>query len=102
MDESLSADDVRRVAKLARLRLDAAQIDRYRAQLAAVLGHMDHLRELDLEGVEPLTHVGEVTNRLRDDEPGPTLNPETIASLAPESAGGYVVVPKVLGDGGGA
>lgn len=98
----LSPDEVRKVARLARLDLPDDQLPRAAARLDAVLGYVERLAALDLEGVEPLTHVGGEVNRLDDDVPGATLPPEAVARLAPESFGPFIRVPKVLGDGGGA
>lgn len=98
----LTPEQVRKVARLARLDLPDDRVARAAAHLDAVLGYVERLASLDLEGVEPLTHVGGEVNRLDDDAPGPTLPPETVARLAPESFGPFIRVPKVLGDGGGA
>ena len=100
----LSAADVAKVARLARLVLTPAEAEAARVSMAAVLGYMDRLRALDLAGVEPLAHMNEggSGNRLRGDEPGETLAVETVTGLAPASVGPFISVPKVLGDGGGA
>ncbi len=100
--ETLSAEYVRKVARLSRLALSDAQVEQYRAQLSGVLGYVRHLTELDLEGVEPMSNVGGQTNRLGDDVPGPTLANEALMKIAPESMPPFVKVPKVLGEGGGA
>lgn len=102
--EALSAEQVRKVAKLARLALSDAQVEDYRGKLGAVLGYMERLRSLDLSKVEPLTHPLETVNRLEADEPGGTLSNEAFMKIAP--AGGamppFLKVPKVLGEEGGA
>src|SRR5262245_4637639 len=68
MAEPLTAQQVRHVAKLARLRLSDGQVEQYRTQLSSILQYVAKLDELDLEGVEPLAHPTELTNRLDDDE----------------------------------
>lgn len=93
---------VRHIAKLSRLAVGASEVEAYRAQLGAVLAHMDTLRALDLAGVEPLTHVSGAVNRLDDDAPGPMLASAELMKLAPSSDPPFVKVPKVLGEGGGA
>jgi aspartyl-tRNA(Asn)/glutamyl-tRNA(Gln) amidotransferase subunit C len=100
--EPLSADAVRKVASLSRLALTDAEVVQFQSQLGTVLTYIERLRELDLTGVEPLAHVGELFNRLRDDTPGPTLSNEQAMALAPDAMGAFYKVPKVLGDGGGA
>jgi len=99
---ALSADDVRKVARLARLDLPPERVEAMRSQLDAVLGYVARLRELDLAGVEPLTNVADAVNRLDADEPGPTLPNETLMAMAPESSPPFIKVPKVLDEGGGA
>ena len=104
---ALSAAEVRKVARLARLELTDEQIERYRAQLGAVLGYFERLRELDLEGVEPMSHVigageeEEAMNRLDLDEARATLPNEALMRMAPDKMPPFIRVPKVLGDGNG-
>lgn len=103
---SLSEDEVRRVARLARLELSEAQVEMYRRQLGEVLGLFERLRGLNLEGVEPMTHVvereGEAGNRLDLDEAREVLANEALMRMAPEKLQPFLRVPKVLGEGGGA
>lgn len=99
---SLSAEEVRKVARLARLALPEAHVARLRAELSAVLGYVERLRELDLAGVEPLTHVGDGEGRPAPDEPGATLPTEAAMRLAPEPSPPFFRVPKVLDGGSGA
>jgi len=98
----LSAEYVRRVARLARLAPTDAQVETYRGQLSAIIAYMERLKGVGLEGVEPLTNVGDFTNRMDEDEVGPTLANSVLMKMAPESAAPFIKVPKVLGDGGGA
>jgi aspartyl-tRNA(Asn)/glutamyl-tRNA(Gln) amidotransferase subunit C len=98
----LSPDEVRKVARLARLDLPANRVEAMRSQLDAVLGYVARLRELDLAGVEPLTNVADAVNRLDPDVPGPTLPTQTLMKLAPDAAPPFLKVPKVLDQGAGA
>ncbi len=93
---------VRKVARLSRLAMDDAAIARSREQLAAVLGYIDRLRELNLSDVEPMAHPLDVANRLDADEPRETLPVEALRKMAPDWVDQFVKVPKVLGEGGGA
>lgn len=98
----LSAGQVRKAARLSRLALSDAQVERHRRTLSSVLGYVARLRELDLEGVEPMSHPVEASARLEGDEPGETLPNSALMELAPETWPPFVKVPKVLGDGSGA
>lgn len=100
--EPLPAEYVRRIARLSRLSLTDAQVAEYGARMSAVLGYMDRLRSLDLEGIEPMANVGGTTNRLDEDVPGPTLSNAALMQIAPDKMPPFVKVPKVLGEGGGA
>lgn len=98
----LSADDVRKVARLSRLALSEAQVESYRRQLSAVLGYVDRLRQLDLASVEPMAHVADTVNRLDEDTPGPTLPNSTLMGLAPDTMEPFIRVPKVIDEGSSA
>ncbi len=100
--ESMSAEAVRKVARLSRLAIREEQVEMYRAQLAAVLGYIDRLREVDVSGAEPMANVGGTTNRFGADEPGATLSNDAAMKLAPERMEPFIRVPKVLEEGGGA
>ena len=63
------------VARLARLELTDAEVERMATELSKVLGHIEKISELDLDGVEPTSHVVDVVNVLREDEPRPSLSP---------------------------
>ncbi|MEM1165611.1 MAG: Asp-tRNA(Asn)/Glu-tRNA(Gln) amidotransferase subunit GatC [Planctomycetota bacterium] len=98
-----SAEDVQRVASLARLDLSERAATALAHDLAAILGHVNRLTELDVAGVEPMTSPIEPGNRWADGEtPGPTLPAETVSALAPAAEGPFIAVAKVLGDGPGA
>lgn len=98
-EAALSADHVRKVAKLARLALPEDRVEPYRLQLAAVLGYVDRLRELKLESVEPMAHAGDTVNRLDADVPGPVLPNAALMAIAPARMPPFIQVPKVIDDG---
>lgn len=102
LKHELTSAEVAKVAHLARLRLSPEQVEDYRVKLAAVLGYVDRLRELNLEGVEPMTTPFDTFNRLAPDEPEEGLPTDVVMQLAPASSPPFIVVPKVLGDASGA
>jgi aspartyl-tRNA(Asn)/glutamyl-tRNA(Gln) amidotransferase subunit C len=89
----LDRDQVLHVARLARLELSEVEVQRMAGELSHVLEHIEKIRELDLEGVEPTSHVVEVTDALRPDEPRPCLPPEVALAAAPEPLEGGFGVP---------
>jgi aspartyl-tRNA(Asn)/glutamyl-tRNA(Gln) amidotransferase subunit C len=99
---SLSRDQVLHVARLARLELTEAEIERFGTELSKVLDHIETIGELgDMEDVEPTSHVVAVENALRADEPQPSLPQEAALAAAPDVAQGGFRVPSP-GAGGGA
>lgn len=81
------------VARLARLKLSDAEVDRMTSELSGILAHVDRIGQMDLEGVEPTAHVVELENVLRDDEPRPSLPRDEALAPAPEPADGAFRVP---------
>jgi aspartyl-tRNA(Asn)/glutamyl-tRNA(Gln) amidotransferase subunit C len=98
---TLDAAAVRHVAKLARLRLDEAEVTRYGGQLAAILGHISKLNQVDVDGVEPMAHPLPLANRLEEDVPAPPMPVTDLLRNAPAVEGRFLAVPKVLADAGG-
>ena len=93
---SLTPDDVRKVARLARLELADADLARLRPQLSAILDYVDQLKQLPTEGVEPLAHPLPISNAFRDDAPVPSLPVDEALSNAPNRIGNYFGVPAVF------
>jgi aspartyl-tRNA(Asn)/glutamyl-tRNA(Gln) amidotransferase subunit C len=89
----IDRDQVLHVARLARLRLDDGEVERMAGELATILDHIDKIGELDLDDVEPTSHVIQVENVLRPDEPRPSLPREAALGQAPDPAEGGFRVP---------
>ena len=89
----LDRSQVLHVARLARLELSDEEVDRMAAELSHVLEHIEKIRELDLEGVPPTSHVVDVVNAFRPDEPVPCLPVEVALAQAPEPLHGGFGVP---------
>lgn len=92
----LSREEVLHVALLARLELSEEEIERYTWELNRVLEHIEKLKELDIEGVEPTSHVVPLYNVFRSDEPGDPLPREEVLMNAPDAIDGYFRVPRVV------
>ena len=86
------------VAKLARLRLDEEELERMAGELSGILEHVDRIAALDLEGVEPTSHVVALENVLRPDEPRPSLPQDVALASAPEPLDGAFRVPSPQAD----
>ena len=93
---SLTAEQVRWVAHLARLELTAAELETMTQQLGAILDYVRQLQGVPTEGVEPLAHPLPVQNVFRDDAPAPSLPVEAALANAPDRRGDFYGVPAVL------
>ena len=89
----IDREQVLHVARLARLELTEDEVGRMSEELSAVLGHIEKIGELDLDGVRATTHVVEVSNALRPDVPAPSLPREVAFENAPAIAGEGFCVP---------
>lgn len=95
--KKLTPDDVRHVAKLARLALDEPQIARLTGQLESILEYVAKIQRVDTNGVEPMAHALPMHNVFRDDVVEPSLPLNKVLQNAPDSDGPFFKVPKVLG-----
>lgn len=90
--------DVEHVARLARLQLGDAELERMRAQLDAILAYIDKLKELPIEGVEPTSHAVPLVNVMRADEVRPCVPREAMLANAPDRVGEFARVPRIIED----
>lgn len=95
---ALSRQDVEKVALLARLRLSATELDKLTSELAQIVTYVDHLAEVNTEGVEPMAHAVEVRNVFRADQVLPSLPREAVLANAPKHNDRGYLVPAVLGE----
>ena len=93
---SLDSDTVRRIAKLARIHVEDAEIARLQGELNGILGWIEQLSEVDVTGVQPLTGGAQIALRLREDVVTDGLKAEAILSNAPDRVGAFFTVPKVV------
>jgi aspartyl-tRNA(Asn)/glutamyl-tRNA(Gln) amidotransferase subunit C len=91
----ISQDDVRHVAKLARLHLEPAEGERMTAELAKILEHIAKMSELDLADVEPTAHVLDLTNVTRADKERPSLPRDEALRNAPAVSDDSFRVPRM-------
>jgi aspartyl-tRNA(Asn)/glutamyl-tRNA(Gln) amidotransferase subunit C len=90
--------DVAYVAKLARLALTPAEVERFGAQLGALLEHVDRLAGLPVSGVAATAAVIPQSNVMRDDVVKSSLDRETVLAGAPRREGAYFRVPRIIGE----
>jgi aspartyl-tRNA(Asn)/glutamyl-tRNA(Gln) amidotransferase subunit C len=93
---SLSNEEVRRIARLARIELSADETETTREQLNGIFAFIEQLQSVDTSGVEPMSHAVDVTQRLREDRVTETDRLEAFQKVAPEAESGLYLVPKVI------
>jgi aspartyl-tRNA(Asn)/glutamyl-tRNA(Gln) amidotransferase subunit C len=94
----IDREQVLHVARLSRLRLSKQEVERMTEELSGILAHVDRISQMDLEGVEPTSHVIALENVLRADEPRPSLPPEVALASAPEAVDGAFRAPSPQAD----
>jgi len=96
VEEKITKEQVKHIAKLARLKLDDREIDSYKKNLNSILGYVDMLGELNTDDVQPMRSIRDRKNVWREDEPGKTDKAEAILKNAPLKENDYFKVPKIL------
>ena len=92
----ISKDDVIHVAELARLEFGEKEIEKFTEQLGNILEYIEKLSELDTSGVEPTSHVLDISTPLREDRVEEWITPEETLQNAPEREENFFSVPKVI------
>lgn len=93
----ISASDVAKVARLARLDIDDAQVEHFTEQLGKVMGHFGDIDALDLSSVEPMTQPYPLVNVMREDVEQPTLDTDEVLAAAPAAEQRRFRVPPIIG-----
>jgi len=93
---ALSDDDIRHLARLARLDLDAERIASIARELDEIIGYVEQLRAVDTTGVEPVADVAGLVNVTREDQPGAMLDREQVLANAPKANAEAFLVPKAV------
>ncbi|NWN91311.1 Asp-tRNA(Asn)/Glu-tRNA(Gln) amidotransferase subunit GatC [Marinobacter adhaerens] len=93
---SISREDIEKVAVLARIRVDDAQISALESDLGNILNLVDELSAADTENIEPLSHPLDAVQRLRADEVTETNRREAFQAIAPATEDGLYLVPRVI------
>ncbi len=93
---SLSLEDVKKVARLARLSMDATEVQAAHAQLSGIFGLIAEMQAVDTSGVEPMSHAQDLSQRLREDVVSETDQRALFQSVAPQVEAGLYLVPQVI------
>ncbi|NMG53607.1 Asp-tRNA(Asn)/Glu-tRNA(Gln) amidotransferase subunit GatC [Aromatoleum aromaticum] len=93
---SLSTEQVRRIATLARIELSDADAEATRGKLNGIFGLIEQMQAVDTTGVEPMSHPQDVAQRLRPDVATESDRREAFQRIAPQTEAGLYLVPKVI------
>ncbi|HEY6094471.1 MAG TPA: Asp-tRNA(Asn)/Glu-tRNA(Gln) amidotransferase subunit GatC [Gallionellaceae bacterium] len=93
---SLTTDDVKKVARLARLAMSDAEIHTAHAQLQNIFSLIEEMQAVDTRGIEPMAHAQELSQRLREDVVTESNQRELFQSVAPQVERGLYLVPQVI------
>jgi aspartyl-tRNA(Asn)/glutamyl-tRNA(Gln) amidotransferase subunit C len=93
---SLTPEEVLHIARLARIALTDADVQRFTAQLSGILDHFSALSSVETEGVEPTAHPLPLANVMREDVVAPSLQRKEVLANAPEAEEGFFRVRAVL------
>jgi len=93
---SVDAATVKRIGRLARIRIEEGEVAKYQDELNAILGFVEQLNEVDVSGVEPMTSVTPMKLRRREDKVTDGGYPEKIVANAPLTEDNFFMVPKVV------
>src|SRR3954471_18430307 len=96
-DKPITLEDVKHVAKLARLSLSGADLKKFETQLGSILDYVAKIQQADVTNVEPMAHALPIKNVLREDVVEPSLPLEKVLQNAPETDGPFFKVPKIIG-----
>lgn len=93
---SIDAATVKRIGRLARIRVEENEVEKYQGEINAILGFVEQLGEVNVEGVEAMTSVTPMQLRRREDKITDGGYPEKIVKNAPLSEDNFFMVPKVV------
>jgi aspartyl-tRNA(Asn)/glutamyl-tRNA(Gln) amidotransferase subunit C len=92
----ITKEEVLHVAKLARLDMDDAAVEKFSEQIGTILTYMDSLNQVDTRGVTPTSHAISLSNAFREDEETGSLDRDAALANAPEREDGCFVVPRIV------
>ncbi len=93
---SLTLDDVKRIAHLARIEVSESEAETYLAQLSSIFGLVEEMQAVDTSGIEPMAHAQDVVLRLREDVVSEANRRDAYQAVAPQVEAGLYLVPKVI------
>ena len=91
----ISSDEVKKLARLARLSLQSEEIQKFTKDIGSVIEHVEALKQISVDSIEPLTHVSDQTNIFREDKVANSLPADLALKNAPDTSGQFFRVPLI-------
>ena len=95
-DKKITTDEVKHIAKLSKLNITDNELEYYASEMDKMIKHFDILSKLDTSNVEPMTHVRDIKNIVREDKAKQSLKTSDAIKNAPEKFGRFIKLPKIL------
>lgn len=92
----ITTQDVENIALLARLEIQQEEINAYQNELSKILDFVDKIKQLNLQSIEPTSHILNIQNIFREDTTKNSFEREKVLQNAPQQKDGFIVVPKVI------
>ncbi len=93
---TLSTEDLRNIAKLAKLQINEGELDQYKEDLSRILEFVDQMNQANVEAIEPMAHPQEMAQTLRSDQVTEINQRDIFQKVAPATRDGLYLVPKVI------
>lgn len=93
---TVSIEEVKHVARLAKLEFSETELAKMATEMDAIVGYVEQLKHLNVEGIQPTAHALDIENVFREDKVAPPMTVEEALQNAPAGKSGYFSVPKVL------
>lgn len=93
---SLTPDEIKKIAHLARLSISTEELEKYTAQLSRILDFTAQMDKINTDGIEPLSHALDVSQRLREDKVTEQDTRDKYQAIAPQTEAGLYLVPTVI------
>ncbi len=94
--KNITIDEVKHIAKLSKLNISDDELEYYVTEMDKIIGYFELLSKVDTKNVEPMTHVNNINNIMRDDKSNPSLDNSDAIKNCSDTFGQFIKVPKVL------
>lgn len=95
-DKKITIEEVKHIAKLSKLNISDNELDFYVSEMNKMINHFNIISKIDTSQIDPMTHVGDITNITEEDNQKKSLNGLEIIKNSPDTLGRFIKIPKIL------